>query len=100
MCREKRQSFHCEGCNRNKDLMGFLKPDELWAKCWELECSLCLLRQYICNVPDKGRVEEKDVVKIYSAFLDEQERAEKWRFVATALGIILVALLAMRCWNA
>lgn len=83
----------CVGCDKYKEPEKFLQIEAIMREYWELKCSLCLLKQYMCEESSKGKFERDDSVKIYARFLDEQLRADKWKFATIALSIILVVVI-------
>lgn len=100
---KKFQGANCIGCGKYKKMQTLLEEKELVelaTQYWELQCSLCLLKQYICKDANKGKVSRDDAVEIYAKFLDEEERADKWKFATIALSIMLIIVILGRGSNA
>ena len=89
------QVARCRKCNKHKEAMSLFEtaPNKLLERYWELNCSLCLLKQYICGGVEEKRMVRDDSVEIYAAFLDAELRADKWKFATIALSIILVVVI-------
>lgn len=91
----KNQVVLCRECNKHKEAMSLLEiaPNKLLERYWELNCSLCLLKKYICEGDEEKKMVRDDAVEIYAAFLDKELRADKWKFATIALSIILVVVI-------
>lgn len=91
----KNQVALCRECNKHKEAMSLLEtaPNKLLKRYWELNCSLCLLKKYICEGAEEKKMVRDDAVEIYAAFLDAQLRADKWKLATIALSIILVVVI-------